>query len=510
MSDQVLVPATTRFVRTVQNAWRYPNPLWLRELRQASRIKRTPFILMSVTIVAALAMGGVSGMESEETAPAEVGAMLYQVFFSMAFFVIALVGPAVGANNIASEREGRTWEPLILTGVPTPAMARGKFLSALTAVLQYLAILAPVGALPFLFGGVSATEVIVAFLCLIMLCILSVGFGLAIGSSISKGRIAIVVAIICAASLAVGAYSFIGITLSKQIHYLWSVVPSGQPVWLPTALASVPFSARYLVFLVIQPLTGIVVAAWFFREVTIANMTSAFKDQSSGLLRWLAASTCLLGAALVASLFVDGANWLDAAAMRALFGMAVFFVLTTLALQGSPICSRNRGPNVMQAMARLLGYGLVCLVMLTVISLIVIDRRVTDPFVDGYLRLIGIAGVYFGAFLVFVVGMGTWLRHRMASVAAARVALVVALLLAISGPFVLAALTGVLADEAEANLAFAAPSPAYVLVLVKNKASLAASEVLVRSALCSAAWVVAGVVFFLAARRTSAFKAQLR
>lgn len=487
-----------------QRAWSFrghPNPLWVRELRQASRIKRTPFVLMSVTIVAALTMGAVSGMAPSQTSSAEVGSLLFQVFFSMAYFVVALVGPAVGANNIASEREGKTWEPLILTGFPARSMAHGKFLSALTSVLQYLAILTPVGALPFLFGGVSATEVVLAFFGLVVLSSLGVGFGLAVGSSISSGRIAIVVAVIAAASLAIATYYVVGILLSKQVNDIWNVVPSRRPVWLPTALANAPLSADYIVVLILQPLVSIVVPGWFFREVTVANMTSAFKDRSSGLLRWLAGSTCMLGVALAAPLFVDGANWLDTTALRALLGMASFAILTTLVLQGISPGYARVGPTMVQAMARLLGFSLIALVSLTAVSLVVVALRVSDLFVDNYLFLIGSAGAYFVSFVVFVVGMGTWLRIRTANVATARVALAGVVLLVVGGPFVLAVLGMVLGDESETNMVIAAPSPAYVLLLPKDLTASARDYVLMRTAWIAAGWALAGAVFFCAALR---------
>ncbi len=42
-------------------------------------------------------------------------------------------------------------------------IARGKFLAAYTNIAMYIVMLAPAGALPFLFGGVTATEVLAAF-----------------------------------------------------------------------------------------------------------------------------------------------------------------------------------------------------------------------------------------------------------------------------------------------------------------------------------------------------------
>ncbi|PMU64969.1 ABC transporter permease, partial [Pseudomonas sp. FW215-L2] len=80
-----------------------------------------------------------------------------------AYLVVTLVGPAVAANSIASEREGKTWEAVLLTGLTPKNIARGKFMAAYTTIAIYIVVLAPVGALSFLFGGVTATDVVTAF-----------------------------------------------------------------------------------------------------------------------------------------------------------------------------------------------------------------------------------------------------------------------------------------------------------------------------------------------------------
>lgn len=485
----------TRILGTVCDTWRRPNPLWIRELRQASRIKRTPFILMAVTILAAIAMGAVSGTSSESVAPAEIGANLFQVFFSMAFFLVALVGPAMGANNIASEREGRTWEPLLLTGFPARSMARGKFLAALTSVLQYLAILAPVGALPFLFGGVSALEVVIAFLCLTLFSCLGVGFGLAVGSSLTNGRAAIVVAIVCAAVFAIAGYLILGVELGQEAHRMWKIVPRSA-VWFPNALANAPVTVQYIVLLVVQPVVGALVSGWLFYEVTAANMTSAFKDRCSGLLRWFTVMTPLLAAALAAPLVVEAPPWLDRSAWRSLVIMVGFLIFAAGLFQSTPVRPSKPGPGLIRTMARLMLAGLFCFALLTASTLAIVANRAAACHVDRFVRFIGCTGWYFGGFVVFVVGLAAWLRTRVAAVGAARVWLCVVLLLTISGPFVVAAVSGVLSDDTQSSMTFAAPSPGYTLLLSKELSKPEFHDAIANTVLCGAVWMLFGLGFF--------------
>src|SRR5262245_58670844 len=83
-----------------------PNPIWIRELKQAARLVRTPIILMTLVMLMTLLMASIGGVISKGASPAETGVVLFHVFFSVAYFVVALIGPAAAANSIASEREG--------------------------------------------------------------------------------------------------------------------------------------------------------------------------------------------------------------------------------------------------------------------------------------------------------------------------------------------------------------------------------------------------------------------
>src|SRR2546430_6992359 len=80
----------------------------------------------------------------------------YCVFFFQAedgIRDLTVTGVQTCALPILGERVGRTWEPLVLTGMSPRVVAHGKLLAALSYLGLYLAALAPVGALPFLFGG---------------------------------------------------------------------------------------------------------------------------------------------------------------------------------------------------------------------------------------------------------------------------------------------------------------------------------------------------------------------
>ena len=400
-----------------------PNPLWIRELRQSARLGRTPVVLMTLVVLMTMLISSVGGLTATHESPADTGVILFQVFFSTAYFVVTLIGPAVAANSIASEREGHTWEAVLLTGLPPGLIARGKLLAAFTSVATYIVMLAPVGALPFLFGGVTATEVVVAFAGLFLVALLGVAFGLAISSKMSSLRAAIVVTLLLAVPLAGTAFLTFGVLGSYFAHRAWPGVADGAPIWLPTAYERVPFGAGYVVFLVLLPVLTVMLPAWFLYEATVANLTSVTDDRASGLKRWfLFAVPALTVAAAVPVLAVPVYD----RAPAALGGVAVLFcflVSCVFLFAGDPIGPSRRvvlqwdrvragrfrrflGPGVMRGATLLLvaGFGLI------VVGVVGVQRSAwssgmasTEP------ASVALFATYLFAFHVFVVGLSAFL-----------------------------------------------------------------------------------------------------
>jgi ABC-type transport system involved in multi-copper enzyme maturation permease subunit len=506
------VSAATRALDRVR-FWRsHPNPLWIRELRQSARLTRTPVILTVLAILMTLLIASVGGVVASEGSPATTGQVIFQVFFSLAYFVVALVGPAVAANAIAAEREGHTWEAVLLTGLSPVTIARGKFLAAFTSIAMYVVMLAPVGALTFLFGGVTAVEVIVAFAVLFLLAVLGVAFGLAVSSKMASVRAALLVTLLLAFPLSVAAFGWLGIALSQAAHYTWPGVPEG-PIWLPAAYERAPFGADYVFLLIVLPLLAIALPAWFLYEVTVANLTGAGDDRSSGVKRWFVFATPALTFALTAPVAnAAAAGSVNNAAMFA--GMVVLFsflVGCAFLFADDPVgpsrrvalCWQRRranafvrlvGPGVMRSAVLLLGVGMTCLGAFTQIAF-----AVTGGGVDGQ-RILAL-GAYVIAFFVFVVGLGAWLRARAEAPIVARLLLFAVLFGVVVGPWVIAAIGGILRDNFDRDaLVIAAPSPFYVLLMFDTSSPNAA--LFVRAGLAAiVGWAVLGLLFLGAARR---------
>jgi hypothetical protein len=497
----------TRFQRLITD----PNPVWMRELRAAARLQRTPVILAVITGMMTLlvcSVGGVAAMSSE---PARVGTWLYHTFFSLTYALVTWMGPAVASTTIAAERSGRTWEALELTGLGPANVARGKFLAALSYVSLYLVMLAPVGALPFLFGGVTALEILLAFVLLGVFAVLSVAFGLAMSSKMGSPAVAILATLLVSVLCSIVAYLGLGIGLSNAANDLWPGVVASAPVWLPTAYARADFGAEYVALLVLLPFVLIAVPAWLFYEITIANMASASDDRSTRLRLWTLVSTPGLTLALVGcGVAFRDEDWFLLGA-GALFLLCIF---EAFLFAGEPLGPSRRvevhwqrdgvsairrfvGPGVVQASVTLVVLVLGCFGLLALAGFLVLPDK------GDKLAVVSLAG-YAGAFAVFVAGFAAWTRARATGPGVPRVLLLGALFLAFVGPYVAMAIAGVSGSGNRAMLV-AAPSPIYAFHMVSEARDLTvlASGVtvsdperdatLLAGAVCAGAWALIGL-----------------
>ncbi|MEP7049737.1 MAG: ABC transporter permease [Pseudomonadota bacterium] len=485
-----------------------PNPVWMRELKQAARLQRTPIILAVVTSMMTLLICSVGGVASTASEPSKVGVGIFHTFFSLAFAVVTWVGPAVAANTIAGERSGRTWEALQLTGLSTRRIASGKFLAALTYISLYIVMLVPVGALPFLFGGVTASEVLIAFALLFVLAVLSVAFGLAVSAKFQSPAAAIIVTLLVALPVSLAVYSGAGVGLSFLAHDQWPGVPAGPPVWLPTAYVRADLGLPYFAFLVLLPAVLTVLPAWLFYEVTVANMGSPSDDRSTRLRVWfLSAMPALTVSVLVVAWATHAAEWVySAGALLWAFGCFGAFLFAAEPLgpsvrvmaqwhrQNTSKLRRSLGPGILPASTLLL--ALTFLGLLACAALGVIQAK-TAADRDAMIAFHGYGMAFYG----FVVGFTAWARARANNAGTPRMLLAGALFVAFVGPWIAMAVAGIITSQHDQALLMASPSPTFVVAMAQAISSAAPDAGLVATAgaACAAAWALIGVGLFAAA-----------
>jgi ABC-type transport system involved in multi-copper enzyme maturation permease subunit len=480
----------------------------MRELKQDARLQRTPIILAVVTAMMTLLICSVGGVASSTAEPAKVGVGIFHTFFSLAFAVVTWLGPAVAANTIAGERSGRTWEALQLTGLSPRTIARGKFLAAFTYISLYVVMLVPVGALPFLFGGVTASEVLIAFVLLFLLAALAVAFGLAVSAKFSSPAAAIIVTLLVALPVSLAVYGGGGVGLSFLAHRQWPGVPAGPPVWLPTAYVRADFSAAYFLFLLLLPAVALVIPGWLFYEVTVANLGSASDDRSTRLRIWFLCAVPALSvcAGLVAWTAPD-LDWVyGAGGLLWAFGCYGAFLFASEPLapslrvlarwqrQGASALRQSVGPGIIRASLLLLGLTSLCLATNAALGLLK-AKSATDR--SAVLAFHGYAMAFYG----FVVGFTAWARARAKSPATPRLLLTVALFFAFVGPWIAMAVTGLVTREQGRAILMASPSPSFALTMVHAVSTPLpeAGLILAAGSACAAAWTLIGAGLLAAA-----------
>ncbi|MBK8942772.1 MAG: ABC transporter permease [Polyangiaceae bacterium] len=501
----------------LERVLRDPNPILMRELRQSARLVRTPFILMGLTIVMTLIIAGVGGSVAQSARPALVGQALFHAFFSIAFFVVAWAGPAVAANAIASEREGRTWEALLLTGMRPVEIARGKFLAAFVAVASYIVSVAPVGGLCFLFGGVDFLEVMIAFFYLFVFAALSVAFGLAVSSKLATSRGAIVVTLLLAVPISGMAFGMFGPALGAGIHELWSRVPQGVPVWLPLAYVRGELGQEYVLILIVAPIVGIALPGWFLYASMVANLTEPSDDRSSGLKRWLIGTTLvLLAAAIAGQVSMRTADAAAIAFIVELMLLLLFFIFAVGVFMGEPLGTSRRvrhrwaregtsalarwlGPSMERTFVLLLAGAVASMAILGVVTFSSAAWRSTTASAFEYTALSRFGG-YVCGFCLFCIGLGAWLRSRSNNLFGVRLLYAVILGGLAVVPWIVAALFGLASRGSDAALLLAAPSPFFIFVLLDSQPPDAAHEVGVALSLL---WAASGLSLFVAGARTA-------
>jgi ABC-type transport system involved in multi-copper enzyme maturation permease subunit len=149
------------------------NPILMKELRTRMRGAKAFWILfLYLGLLSAIVGATYFGFWRNENSfgagnTAQMGRQFYAVLFMVQAALVGLITPALTSGAISIEKEQRTFEALAVSPIPRRSIVLGKLGSALAFVVLLLVGSLPLVSVCFLLGGVSASEVIVAFLLLI-------------------------------------------------------------------------------------------------------------------------------------------------------------------------------------------------------------------------------------------------------------------------------------------------------------------------------------------------------
>ncbi|HJU80184.1 MAG TPA: ABC transporter permease subunit [Acidimicrobiia bacterium] len=210
------------------------NPVLRREVLERFRTRRSPWFLFFWTIGIGL-LGYVSYLVSQQVSTSILGRLLATeymgrfLFQAMAILMmtsVILVIPGVTALSIVSERERQTLPLLQVTQLTPLQLVIGKLSSSMSYFLLLLVAVAPVIAIPLLFGGMSFGDVFAALAMMLATAIMLGSSSIAISSRAKSSRGAVA-----------GSYAFafvIGfITFALVLAELLLLRPSNQSLIPP-------------------------------------------------------------------------------------------------------------------------------------------------------------------------------------------------------------------------------------------------------------------------------------
>ncbi len=183
------------------------NPLMLKELRERMRGARA-FVVMSVYLALmsgfAVLLYLVGSQAGGTSVTGGIGRDLFRGVVGMQLLLIVFIAPAFTAGAVSNERERKTYDLLQITLLPYQSFIIGKLESALGYILLLLLAAIPLQSIAFLFGGVSQTELIIAFVVLTVTAVMLGTVGLFFSTLVDRTLTASIRAYILMFGLTVG------------------------------------------------------------------------------------------------------------------------------------------------------------------------------------------------------------------------------------------------------------------------------------------------------------------
>jgi len=146
------------------------NPVLTRELLVNLRATRS--FALQFAYVVFLGVVVYFAWPATEAGVAQVGSgaaqRLFDLFFLGQFFLVALVAPTFAAGTITGEKERKTYEMLLASPLEPLTILVGKLLSSLTYLVLLILSSLPLMILCFLLGGILLSEIVRAYLILVL------------------------------------------------------------------------------------------------------------------------------------------------------------------------------------------------------------------------------------------------------------------------------------------------------------------------------------------------------
>ena len=194
------------------------NPVLARELKQRMRGRLTWLVVTGYLAILALILRFVylgasqsSGSDfGNPLASASVGRSIFHWLLFFMLMLVCFIVPGLTASAISGERERQTLVSLQVTLLRPRSIVLGKLLSSLAFTSFLVLASLPLLSVPFLVGGVSATEVLKGVVMILLTAVVLACLAVASSALLRRTQAATVIAYGLTAALTVGTFIVYG------------------------------------------------------------------------------------------------------------------------------------------------------------------------------------------------------------------------------------------------------------------------------------------------------------
>src|SRR5205085_1924729 len=194
------------------------NPVLARELKQRMRGRLTWLVVTGYLAILALILRFVylgasqsSGSDfGNPLASASVGRSIFHWLLFFMLMLVCFIVPGLTASAISGERERQTLVSLQVTLLRPRSIVLGKLLSSLAFTSFLVLASLPLLSVPFLVGGVSATEVLKGVVMILLTAVVLACLAVASSALLRRTQAATVIAYGLTAALTIGTFIVYG------------------------------------------------------------------------------------------------------------------------------------------------------------------------------------------------------------------------------------------------------------------------------------------------------------
>jgi len=209
---------TAMSVASLRRALPPLNPVLARELKQRMRGKLTWLVVTGYLAILALILRFVylgasqsSGSDfGNPLASASVGRSIFHWLLFFMLMLVCFIVPGLTASAISGERERQTLVSLQVTMLRPRSIVLGKLLSSLAFTAFLVMASLPLLSVPFLVGGVSATEVVKGVVMILLTAVVLACLAVASSALLRRTQAATVIAYGLTAALTIGTFIVYG------------------------------------------------------------------------------------------------------------------------------------------------------------------------------------------------------------------------------------------------------------------------------------------------------------